>query len=146
MTTFTQTINETFHVVSCASCGVRFGIEGGLYRRVVTKAEGTIYCPACGCQSHWAESEATKKIRELEQQVQRERQQADQMKASRDFHKECASRSEHKARALKGVVTKKRKQLDRVSKGVCPCCNRSFVDLRRHMEAKHPTFQEPSDG
>src|SRR5262249_949264 len=28
----------------------------------------------------------------------------------------------------------------RTSGGVCPCCNRSFVSLGRHMKTKHPDF------
>lgn len=26
----------------------------------------------------------------------------------------------------------------RAATGTCPCCGRSFVQLRRHMAAKHP--------
>jgi len=32
----------------------------------------------------------------------------------------------------------KRKLEDRIFAGVCPCCNRTFSNLHRHMEAKHP--------
>ena len=53
MNTFTEVITETFEVVSCYTCGVRFGIGSDLFRRVVTNAEGTVYCPACGGQSAW---------------------------------------------------------------------------------------------
>lgn len=28
----------------------------------------------------------------------------------------------------------------RASAGVCPCCNRTFSQLARHMQTKHPTF------
>lgn len=28
--------------------------------------------------------------------------------------------------------------LKRVHKGICPCCNRSFQNLARHMKTKHP--------
>jgi ssDNA-binding Zn-finger/Zn-ribbon topoisomerase 1 len=37
--------------------------------------------------------------------------------------------------AKKGELTKLKK---RVTHGVCPCCNRSFVNLQRHMKTKHP--------
>lgn len=33
----------------------------------------------------------------------------------------------------------------RVKGGVCPCCNRSFVQLTRHMKTKHPDY-EPISG
>lgn len=29
----------------------------------------------------------------------------------------------------------------RISKGVCPCCRRSFQNLGRHMKTKHPDFK-----
>jgi hypothetical protein len=41
------------------------------------------------------------------------------------------------ARARKGAATKARK---RSAAAVCPCCHRSFKQLRRHMENKHPDF------
>lgn len=28
----------------------------------------------------------------------------------------------------------------RFAAGVCPCCNRSFENVRRHMESKHPQY------
>ena len=40
-------------------------------------------------------------------------------------------------RATKGVVTKIRR---RVANGVCPCCKRHFVNLKRHMSGQHPEF------
>lgn len=36
---------------------------------------------------------------------------------------------------LEAEATRQRK---RSAAGVCPCCNRSFVQLARHMKAKHP--------
>jgi hypothetical protein len=48
--------------------------------------------------------------------------------------------TEARLRSTKGVVTKQKKKLARVAAGVCPCCNRSFQDLARHMETKHPDF------
>lgn len=29
---------------------------------------------------------------------------------------------------------------NRIAKGVCPCCSRTFLDLQRHMQTKHPDF------
>lgn len=44
---------------------------------------------------------------------------------------------ENRRRAAIGQVTKLK---NRVSHGVCPCCNRTFENLQRHMASKHPTF------
>lgn len=40
-------------------------------------------------------------------------------------------------RATKGRLTKTKK---RIANGVCPCCNRHFVNLERHMTGKHPDY------
>lgn len=42
-------------------------------------------------------------------------------------------------RAQKGATTRARK---RAAAALCPCCNRSFVQLRRHMAAKHPDYDQ----
>lgn len=34
--------------------------------------------------------------------------------------------------------------LKRTKGGACPCCNRTFVQLSRHIASKHPTFK-PGD-
>jgi hypothetical protein len=28
----------------------------------------------------------------------------------------------------------------RVGNGVCPCCSRSFTNLKRHIRSKHPDY------
>lgn len=132
MSTFTEIITETFHIVPCAACGVRFGINGGLYLRAVTRAEGSIYCPACGARSHWRESDDQKKITELERKLQWEVQNAGRQRAERE-------RAEASLRATKAVVTRIGK---RVSQGLCPCCHRTVRQLAAHMKTKHPGFVE----
>lgn len=39
--------------------------------------------------------------------------------------------------AARGQVTRLK---NRAAAGVCPCCNRTFHQLVRHMAAKHPDF------
>lgn len=43
--------------------------------------------------------------------------------------------------ATRGAHTRTR---NRIKNGVCPCCNRTFLDLQRHMHTKHPEFK-PED-
>ena len=44
--------------------------------------------------------------------------------------------------AAKGELTKMKK---RVGNGVCPCCNRQFVNLQRHMATQHPGYAVGND-
>lgn len=130
MSTFTETIVETFHVVSCYTCGARFGIQNQLYRRVVTDAIGTIYCPTCGKESCWGESQDQKRIKELQRKLEWEAAEVARQKAARDA-------AEASLQATKGVVTRMKR---RVSAGTCPCCKRTFSQLAAHMAMKHPEW------
>lgn len=130
MNAFTQIITETFQVVSCYTCGVRFGITGDLYKRAVTDASGHVWCPACGNETCWRESVAQKQIKELERKLKWEAENALRQQQERLL-------AEASLRSTKGIVTKLK---NRASAGVCPCCNRTFKQLAAHMTDKHPGF------
>ncbi len=36
--------------------------------------------------------------------------------------------------------TKAKRDLNRLKKGVCPCCNRSFSNLHKHLTKEHPKY------
>lgn len=128
MTVFTETITESFHVVSCYTCGVRFGIGSKLYRRTVTDAKGSIYCPACGSCTCWKESEDALRIKQLEQKLQWEMENSQRLRQERES-------VEKSLIANKAVVTRLQR---RIGSGVCPCCHRTFKQLAAHMANKHP--------
>lgn len=130
-TAFQETIVETFRVVSCYTCSLRFGITSELYKRAVTDAQGSIFCPACGNRTRWCESDDQKRIKELneklalsQQQLRNSQQQAMNEMSRRSAAEEAAKKAERK--------------LKRVNAGVCPCCNRTFQNLAQHMSLKHP--------
>jgi hypothetical protein len=56
--------------------------------------------------------------------------------------KQRVARLDKELVAQRGQTTKARNQLERVGNGVCPCCTRSFTNLRRHMATKHPGFKK----
>lgn len=140
--TFTERLTETFHIVSCYTCGVRFGIDERIYRRVVTEAEGSIYCPACGKLTCWRESEQSKQIKELERKLAWEAANAARQKEARDAAEAALKSTEASLRATKGIVTKVKK---RVANATCPCCNRHFPNdkMAKHIATKHPDFSQP---
>lgn len=88
------------------------------------------YCLA-GHPQYFTESDEVK-IKKLERQLANERASHDQTRADRDA-------TERRRRAEKGAKTRIK---NRVGRGVCPCCNRSFENLGRHMQSKHPEFME----
>lgn len=130
MTTFTHTVVETFHVVSCYTCGAHFGIGRDLYKRVVVDAIGHVHCPACDAKTCWQESDDQKKIKELQRKLEWEAAECARQKAARDA-------AEASLKTTKGVVTRMKR---RAVNGVCPCCKRTFKQLSAHIAAKHPGF------
>lgn len=88
-----------------------------------------------GHEQSFRETEAARLKRKLET-VQKRVEWAEQnVKAAR----ERADAAEH-ARAI--AQGKLRAQSKRVKNGVCPCCNRTFQNLMRHMATKHPDFEK----
>jgi hypothetical protein len=121
----TYAYTGTLNIVACFHCGMNFGVTSTFYSRRVGD-HATFYCPAGHGNAYRGRS--------------REEQLVEQLDAARSMsrrERERRERAERSAAAHKGQVTKIRK---RVANGVCPCCNRSFQDLGRHMKGQHPDF------
>jgi len=43
-------------------------------------------------------------------------------------------------RSLRGHKAAKTRIKNRIAAGVCPCCNRSFQNVARHMAGQHPDY------
>lgn len=119
-----KTEGRTLTVTECCSCGVEFAVPAH-FLKVRQDKGGTFYCPNGHSLSY-----TKTRVQELEDQLSKSRARAQHLADQ----KEATERSN---RALRGQITKERK---RVANGVCPCCHRSFVNLRRHMSGQHPDF------
>lgn len=135
MTTFSELITETFNVVSCYTCAARFAVTSVLYRRAVTDAQGSLYCPACGSQTCWRESDDQKRIKELQKKLEWEAAEVARQKTARENAELNLKETNMSLIATRGVVTRMK---CRTNAGVCQCCNRTFKQLARHMATKHP--------
>lgn len=129
-----------FVSVTCHQCKEVSGLSRQTYN-VLLRSGQTFYCPWGHGGVYSAaptEADLLRKERDtLKQQMARKddeiRQKGDEVRAERAW-REAA---QNQARAYKGVATRVK---NRVGKGVCPCCNRTFANLQRHMAGKHPTF------
>lgn len=127
----TQPRTLVLQLVECANCGVPFGITE-VFEKRRREDNKTFYCPH-GHQNVYVESQKEK----LERALQQERQRHDQTKAELHDRERRLRAGERKLRAAKGQLTKVK---NRVQHGVCPCCNRTFQNLQRHMKTQHPDF------
>lgn len=127
---------KLFEEQDCPACGVRFGVPFGYTeRRQADKVN--FYCPN-GHSMSYRESEADRLRRERDKLVQDAAYQADRLRDEKNLREQA----ERRVAAAKGQITKLK---NRASKGVCPCRNRHFTDLERHMHSKHPSFVAEPD-
>jgi RNA polymerase-binding transcription factor DksA len=93
----------------------------------------SFYCINGHSQVYVGETESQKLQKQLDR-VTKEKEWAEQSK-------QRAQEAEATARRAEAIAKGKLKaQATRIKNGVCPCCNRSFANLHRHMSTKHPTF------
>ena len=111
-------------VVACQNCHVEFAIRPS-HDASLRKHGDDFYCPN-GHTLTYGEGEADK--------LRRERDRLKQRLAQKD---DTIQHLEGSIAAHKGQITKLK---NRASKGVCPCCNRTFQNLARHMKTKHPDY------
>lgn len=103
-----------------------------VYKAALERREGMqFYCPN-GHPQHYVsgESECTTLRRERDRLKQEQARLQDAIRHER----ERAEHERNRANGYKGAATRMK---NRARAGVCPCCNRHFVNLERHMTAKH---------
>lgn len=110
-----------FHWTTCHKCKVRFAIPMGLEETCRANHDVSMYCPY-GHEQVYPDGESA------EDKLRRENQRLVQQLAQKDD--DIAAVRKH-ARRLER----------RVRSGVCPCCNRTFVNMARHMKTKHKDFK-----
>ena len=116
--------NAYMETITCCDCSIIFAVPQEFDKQKL-KDQSTFYCPSGHAQSYCESSEAKlkRKVRLAEQRAQHEQT----MRIQAEEQSKASNRRYGRIR-------------DRVKNGVCPCCNRSFENLARHMATKHPRF------
>lgn len=123
---------------ACPTCGTHFAAESHFKLNRLDDHKA-FYCPNGHAQSFVGESEATR----LGKQLEREKRLRE---AAEDLARVRAAETEKLRRSRQQLQGKMKALKGRVKNGVCPCCNRSFVQLARHMATKHPDYSKPDEG
>lgn len=122
---------------TCHNCKCQMWIPDALNEAALAKRgpNGIRFFCAYGHDQYFVEGETE------EARLRRERDRLAQRLAERDDEikrqRELREGTERQLSATRGVVTRIK---NRVGHGVCPCCNRTFGDLYRHMSTKHPGY------
>lgn len=124
----------TIIVETCCKCGVTFGLTDRFRDEHVENGKD-FYCPN-GHPQHYTTSLAAQ-LKEAQAKAEREREWAKRYADMYHGEQRRHGATERRLAATKGVVTKMK---NRAKAGICPCCNRHFEALERHMATKHPDF------
>lgn len=124
----------------CCRCKTPFCMTEEVYQMAQQRrGEFEFFCPN-GHGQVYAKGETE------EQKLRRERdrlkQDATRLIDEANEARRDAETERRRAAAARGQVTKLKK---RAAVGVCPCCNRTFSDLARHMAGQHPEFISQPD-
>jgi hypothetical protein len=119
----------------CYTCKSEIWLPDALYEAAQHgRGKVEFFCPYGHAQVFAVgETEEQKLRRERDRLTQRLAEKDDEIRRQRELREG----TERQLSATRGVVTRIK---NRVGHGVCPCCNRTFQDLSRHMSSKHPTY------
>lgn len=126
-------------ICHCSECGVPIAMPPAV--GAARRTDGNVFHCYNGHRQCFTESEVARLLREVETD-RKKREWADQQAK---IDREACERFSRSNAALRGEVTKIK---NRVGNGVCPCCNRTFENLARHMTSKHPGYKAegPTEG
>lgn len=119
----TYSLTETIVTIRCCACSVLFGMPQSLKDRCQKDTDRSFYCP----NGHGM----TYKKSTL--QIEKER-----LESTIDTIRIHNAELTEKLLTEMSAKKKAQKELKRAQLGVCTCCNRTFTNLQRHMETKHP--------
>ena len=119
--------------ILCGECGGTYAIMESV-RANAQKHRQSWTCPYC--EVSWGFEYLKQKDRNEVERAKLLQAQAEES-ARRAWNE--AKHQANVARAHKGHLTRVK---NRVSKGVCPCCKRTFENLARHIANKHPDYSE----
>ena len=109
----------------CYRCGMTFAMTRDFQNRRRNDHK-SFYCPR-GHSQYYAGKSETQKLKVQLSEKQRQLDQQISATANARVQRDSIHNTYNRMR-------------DRVKNGVCPCCNRSFQNLRDHMKTQHPEF------
>jgi NMD protein affecting ribosome stability and mRNA decay len=122
MTYLNTLLNARSTHIECCTCGIVFAVPENW--RAKKQETGTyFFCPNGHCQCY-SESDVVRAKKLLEEEMKR--------------HMITLTRFNEAERAKQDITKELIRIKKRISAGVCPCCNRTFQQLARHMKTKHP--------
>lgn len=129
-----------FTTLECGGCGIIFALTAKHYQELHDN-NGSFFCPN-GCNRMFVGETEAEKIKRLEAQLASQKEAAEWYEGAYKRSSRDLTDTKNSLRAHKAAHTKTK---NRIKKGICPCCNRQFVNLQRHMETQHPDYNQDTE-
>lgn len=136
--TETMNLTSTYTTEHCLQCPGTWAWPEDDEQRL-RRSHKTFHCPYCGNRMHYGGKS------DLEKAKDAAREATDQLTLERARHDQTQESLRHARRrhtAQKAATTRLK---NRAAAGLCPCCNRHFANLGRHMANQHPKFAKSCD-
>jgi hypothetical protein len=128
-----QIVFETTLVAEeCCACGMVFALPHTIQLRL-KKSHDTFYCPAGHGQHYIGETDEERLAKEVERYKRL-------WKDEERYASTVVAERNAAQRSLKATKAAHTRTKNRIANGVCPCCHRSFANMQRHMQTKHPQY------
>ena len=123
--------DRDFVIVECCKCAVPIAVPQQRYQKLRESGE------SFWCINGHSQSYRTTTVDELKKQLENERKRREWAERGKELANAATNRACRSAASYKGKLKHVQAHL---GGGLCPCCRRSFENLRRHMETKHPKY------
>lgn len=120
--------DENVVAIRCGSCAVLHAFPAIIYD--TARQQGGFWSCPNGHRRGWARGED-------QEALEVTRRERDRLKQENARLAEEAAAAERKRLTAERAV---KRHKTRSAAGLCPCCNRSFTNMRRHIETKHPEY------
>lgn len=122
---------------TCAHCGIAFWVPEHWDNERREDHKG-FYCPNGHSLSYKQDTLREREIASLKRDIAAANNRADSTQERLNDEREKFAKGKKLHAITKGQLTKTKK---RIAAGVCPCCNRQFKNLARHMNGQHPGYE-----
>lgn len=132
MSVLTQNFTTTLEIYVCCheGCGVTFGMTSGF---VAQRREdhGGWYCPN-GHAQYFSAINEKEQLKKENESLQRQVVDAWRVVDEKKIQIQQLGYSLRSQKAAKTAI------MNRVKRGLCPCCRRTFSNLQSHFKTQHP--------
>ena len=124
------TFTKKLIMVECSECHMDFGVTPE-FDEAKRNSHKTFYCPS----GHRLFFPGRSDKEELQNELNFQKSRNAHLSEQNDHYKRSSA-------SYKGKLNRTKK---RISNGVCPCCNRHFKNVERHITTQHPNYRDKSD-